>query len=53
MITVEQIGWSIRSKSYARFRLTYLHTYIPERDCWRDFLVHSEELELLKNGPSA
>ena len=47
MITVVRIGWSIARKRYVRYRLTYTHMFIAERNLWRDFLVGSEELELL------
>ena len=50
MFTVERVAWSIARKCFVRFRLTYSHVFIPERNLWRDFLVASEELEVLSSG---
>jgi hypothetical protein len=34
--------WSIALQRDVWFRLTYERTYLPERDIYRDQLVHSE-----------
>ena len=43
--TVEHTRWSICSQQFVRFRLTYLRTWMNERELWRDFLVRAEELK--------
>jgi hypothetical protein len=47
MFIVEKIAWSVARKCLVRFRLTYSHIFLPERNLWRDFLVGSEELEVI------
>jgi len=43
--TVERIHWCNRLQQSVLFRLTYLRTWIAERELWSDFLVGAEELE--------
>ena len=43
--TVERTHWSNRLQEFVPFRLTYLRTWIAERELWSDFLVRSQELE--------
>jgi len=43
---VEQDAWSTVKGCEGRFRLTYEREFLPVRNLWRDFLVHSEETGL-------
>lgn len=42
--TTERIHWSNRLQQLVPFRLSYVRTWIAERELWRDFLVRAEEL---------
>jgi hypothetical protein len=44
LYTVEQDAWSVARRCDMRFRLTYERGFLPVRNLWRDFLVHSEEI---------
>jgi hypothetical protein len=42
--TIERTRWSIHLRKDTRYRLTYLRTWMPNRQLWRDFLVQAEEI---------
>jgi hypothetical protein len=43
--TIEVVRWSNRLQEYVLHRLSYARSWMPDRQLWRDFLVHAEELE--------
>jgi hypothetical protein len=42
--TVERIRWSILLGKDTHYRLTYLRTWMPDQQLWRDFLLRAEEI---------
>ncbi len=42
---VERNAWSVVRQCEAHFRLTYERGFLPGQNLWRDFLVHSEEID--------
>ena len=43
--TVERDAWSTLKQCDVHVRLTYERTFLPVQDLWRDFLLHSEEID--------
>jgi hypothetical protein len=43
--TVEVVRWSRHLQCEVPYRLTFMQTWMPDRQLWRDFLVRSEEIE--------
>lgn len=44
LYTIERYAWSVAMQCEMHFRLTYERKFLPVRNLWRDFLVHSEQL---------